>query len=117
MAGNPIDEYLAGLDEPKRSTLTALRDTIVELRPDAEPAMAYGAPAFRVGGKAVAGFAAYQNHLSFLPHSGEVLTALAAELDGYECSKGALKFPVDEPLPKALVQKLIDARLREIDGR
>jgi uncharacterized protein YdhG (YjbR/CyaY superfamily) len=67
-----------------------------------------------VGGKTVAGFAAFKNHLSYLPFSGSVLPRLAEELTGYSGTKSALHFPVDEPLPKALVEKLIRARLEEI---
>lgn len=114
MPGNPIDDYLDAQEEPARSTLRQLRDAIVELLPEAEQALAYGAPAFKVRGKAVAGFAAYKHHLSYLPHSGAVLTELGAEVAGYETSKGALKFGVDSPLPKSLVKKLVDARLREL---
>jgi uncharacterized protein YdhG (YjbR/CyaY superfamily) len=62
----------------------------------------------------IAGFAAFKNHLSYLPHSGSVLNRLPEELAGYEKSSGALRFPVDQPLPGPLVKKLIDVRLREV---
>ena len=61
----------------------------------------------------IAGFAAFKNHLSYLPHSGSVLPELHDEVAGYETTKGALHFPVDAPLPRALVQKLIDVRIRQ----
>ncbi|HUR55398.1 MAG TPA: DUF1801 domain-containing protein, partial [Gemmataceae bacterium] len=70
-----IDEYLAALDDTKRTTLETLRRTILELVPDAEETMSYGMPAFKLDGKAVAGFAAFKRHLSYVPHSGSVLTA------------------------------------------
>jgi uncharacterized protein YdhG (YjbR/CyaY superfamily) len=111
---NEVDAYLAALEEPKRGTLEALRRTILEIVPDAEEVISYRVPAFRVGGKTVAGFAAFKNHLSYLPFSGSVLPRLAEELTGYSGTKSALHFPVDEPLPKALVEKLIRARLEEI---
>jgi hypothetical protein len=59
-----IDAYLADVDEPKRSTLQRLRQTILEVIPDAEEGISYGLPAFRVQGTVVAGFAAFKNHLS-----------------------------------------------------
>ena len=59
-------------------------------------------PAFRVGGKVVAGFAAFKNHLAYLPHSGSVLPGLADELAGYEWSSGSLHFAIDKPLPDDL---------------
>ena len=111
-----IDDYLASLDEPKRSTLVALRQTIAELLPDAEQGISYGLPAFRVQGKVVAGFAAFKNHLSYLPHSGSVFSELGDELAEYKTSSGALQFPVDKPLPKALVKKLVAIRKRQALG-
>lgn len=111
---NDVDAYLAALDEPKRGTLETLRRTIVELLPEAEEVISYRVPAFRVGGKTVAGFAAFKNHLSYLPFSGSVIPRLAGELTGYAGTKSALHFPVDTPLPKALVAKLIAARLDEL---
>ena len=109
-----IDEYLLAVDQPKRATLQALRRTILEIVPDAEQVISYRVPAFRVGGKTVAGFAAFKNHLSYLPFSGSVLPRLADELTGYSGTKSALHFPVDAPLPKPLVEKLIAARLEEL---
>ena len=109
-----VDAYLAALDEPKRGTLVALRRTILEVVPDAEEVISYRVPAFRVGGKTVAGFAAFKNHLSYLPFSGSVLPRLAGELASYTMTKSALHFPVYEPLPKELVAKLIAARLEEV---
>jgi uncharacterized protein YdhG (YjbR/CyaY superfamily) len=109
-----IDEYLAALDEPKRSTLEDLRRTILEVIPEAEQGISYGMPAFKVGGKVVAGFAAFKNHLSYLPHSGSVLQELEEELRGYAGTKGSLHFGVDEPLPKPLVEQLITVRLSQL---
>lgn len=114
MAPQEIDRYLAKLDEPKRSTLEALRTSILEVVPDAEQGLSYGVPAFKVQGKAVAGFAAFKNHLNYLPHSGSVLATMAGDVAAYETSKGSLKFAVDKPLPKRLVKKLITTRKREL---
>ncbi len=115
MSAGEVDEYLRRLEEPKRSALQALRRTILEIVPEAEQVISYRVPAFRVGGKTVAGFAAFKDHLSYLPFSGSVLGQLADELDGYTMTKSALHFGVDRPLPEALVKKLIRARLAEID--
>jgi uncharacterized protein YdhG (YjbR/CyaY superfamily) len=114
MATRDIDRYLAGLDEPKRGTLEALRTAILEVVPDAEQTISYGMPAFKVDGKTVAGFAAFKRHLSYLPHSGSVLATLADDVAGYETSKGALRFAIDTPLPKRLVKKLVKARMHEL---
>ncbi len=108
-----MDQYLAGLEEPKRSTLEQLRRTILEVIPEAEEGIAYRMPAFKVKGKVVAGFAAFKNHLSYLPHSGSVFPELKEEVAAYRTSTGALQFAVDTPLPKALVKKLIAVRLAQ----
>jgi uncharacterized protein YdhG (YjbR/CyaY superfamily) len=109
-----VDEYLRGIDEPKRTTLQQLRRTILEIVPDAEQVISYRVPAFRVRGKTVAGFAAFKDHLSYLPFSGSVLDQLGDDLEGYTMTKSALHFPVDRALPKPLVQKLIAVRTEEI---
>ena len=88
----------------------------VAIVPDAEECISYGLPAFRVQGKVVAGFAAFKNHLSYLPHSGSVLDELGDELAGYTMTKGSLHFPVDQPLPDRLVERLITVRLRQLRG-
>jgi uncharacterized protein YdhG (YjbR/CyaY superfamily) len=114
VATEEVDRYLAALDEPKRGTLESLRSSILEVVPDAEQGISYGMPAFKVEGKTVAGFAAFKHHLSYLPHSGSVLSALADDVTGYETSKGSLRFAVDKPLPKGLVKKLVTTRMREL---
>ena len=114
MSQRDIDRYLAALDEPKRSTLETLRKSILEVVPDAEQCISYRMPAFKVHGKVVAGFAAFNQHLSYLPHSGSVLPALADDLAGYEKTKSSLHFPIDKPLPKRLVKKLVTTRLRQL---
>jgi uncharacterized protein YdhG (YjbR/CyaY superfamily) len=113
MSKREIDEYLSTLDEPKRTTLGQLRDTIVAIVPDAEQGISYGVPAFRLDGKTIAGFAAFKNHVSYLPHSGSVIAQLAQETARYTKTKGALHFPVDEPLPEELVRTLLDVRIAE----
>lgn len=86
----------------------------MEVVPGAERCISYGTPAFKVQGKTVAGFAAFKNHLSYLPHSGSVLAALPGNVARCETSEGSLKFAIDRPLPKRLVKKLIVARMREL---
>ena len=114
MSAEEVDEYLRGIEEPKRTTLEALRHTILEIVPEAEQLISYRVPAFRVGGQTVAGFAAFRQHLSYLPFSGSVLPQLTDELVGYTMTKSALHFPGDRPLPKPLVKRLITVRLAEL---
>jgi uncharacterized protein YdhG (YjbR/CyaY superfamily) len=116
MSKRDVDRYLASLEEPKRSTLETLRTTILEIIPEAEQCVSYGVPAFRVEGTVVAGFAAFKNHLSYLPHSGSVFPELREELARYKTSTGALQFSIDRSLPKSLVRKLISIRKRQAFG-
>ena len=106
MPSEDVDHYLAALDEPKRGTLGRLRESITSIVPDAEEGLAYGSPAYKLHGKAIAGFAAFKTHLTYLPHSGSVLTTIAADISKYKTSKGALQFDVDAPLPHDLVRLL-----------
>ena len=101
------------LEEPKRSTLQQLRQMILEVIPEAEECISYRHPAFRLQGKVVAGFAAFKNHLSYLPHSGSVFPVMKDELAPYRMSTGALQFAVDTPLPKPLVEKLVRVRMSQ----
>jgi uncharacterized protein YdhG (YjbR/CyaY superfamily) len=107
-----VDFYLAGLPEPKRSTLELLRERILQVIPEAEECISYGMPAFRVNGKVLAGFAAFKNHLAYLPHSGSVLGNL--DLSNYEQTKGSLHFQIDDCLELELVEKLIN--LKRLDA-
>jgi uncharacterized protein YdhG (YjbR/CyaY superfamily) len=113
VSAQEVDRYLDALEEPKRATLARLRQTILDILPQAEQGISYGLPAFKVGGKTIAGFAAFKNHLSYLPHSGSVFPELTDELKGYSASTGALRFSTDEPLPAPLVEKLITVRLHQ----
>jgi uncharacterized protein YdhG (YjbR/CyaY superfamily) len=113
VSSDEIDQYLAELGEPKRSTLQQLRQTILDVVPEAEEGISYQVPAFRLNGKVIAGFAAFKNHLSYLPHSGSVFPLLRDEVASYNTSKGALQFPIDSPLPKPLVERLLRVRIAQ----
>lgn len=114
MTAAEVDAYLESVPEPQRSTLQALRATIAGILPDAEQGIAYGVPAFRVGGRAVAGFASYKEHCTYLPMSGSITSELADALAGYVTAKGSVRFARDKALPEELVRTLIAARLAEI---
>lgn len=112
--GSPVDDYLAGAPEPHRGTLVALRETLRIILPEAIETISYNMPAFKVNGKAVAGYAYFKNHCSYFPHSGSVLPELSDALDGYSWSKGTLQFPIDQPLPEPLVRRLVAIRLEQL---
>lgn len=115
MKGKPttIDEYLASVKGERRAALDHLRRTIRAVVPRAEECISYRIPAFRLDGKIVAGFLATAKGCSYIPFSGSTLRTLARDLEGYEGTKGSLHFDPAKPLPKALVRKLIKARIAE----
>jgi uncharacterized protein YdhG (YjbR/CyaY superfamily) len=108
-----VDEYLAAVTGERRVALDRLRAAIRRVVPRAQECISYGIPAFRLDGRIVAGFAATVKGCSYFPFSGSTLRALAAELEGYEGTKGSLHFDPARPLPVALVRKLIKARIAE----
>lgn len=113
-----VDAYISALPEPKRGTLEEVRRRILAVLPDAEQKISYGMPAFAVNGKVIAGFAAFKNHLAYLPHSGRVFPGLERELDGFVRTPGSLHFPLDTPLAPQLVAALIEEKMQvlEADG-
>jgi uncharacterized protein YdhG (YjbR/CyaY superfamily) len=111
---NPlVDEYIADLDEPKRSTLAQLREQLSSMLPKSTEEISYGAPVWVLDGKKVAGFCAFKNHLVYSTHGKSVTEALAVDLAGYKVSKASFQFGVSETLPKALLEKLVQARIAE----
>jgi uncharacterized protein YdhG (YjbR/CyaY superfamily) len=112
-APKTIDAYLAGVKGERRLALDALRKQLRSLLPKAEECISYGLPAFRLDGKVVAGFAATATGCSYYPFSGSTLKTLAHELEGYSTTAGALHFPAGQPLPVALLRKLLKTRIAE----
>jgi uncharacterized protein YdhG (YjbR/CyaY superfamily) len=112
-APSGVDEYLAAVPEPARGTLGRIRAIIRSAVPaGATEAIGYRVPTFRYQG-ALVGYAAFAKHCSFFPMSLAVMAAFQKELEGYDTSKGTIHFPVDKPLPAALVKKLVKARIAE----
>ena len=108
-----VDKYLAAVSEPASSTLNTIRATIRSaVPPEATEGISYGIPTFKYKG-ALVWFAAFSKHCSFFPGSLAVIAAFKNELKDCQTSKGTIRFPVDKPLPAALVKKLVKARIAE----
>ncbi len=112
-----VDAYLASLPAEKRGPLQRLRRAIRAAAPRAEEGFSYALPAFRINGRPLAAYGAAAKHCSFFPMSPAVIRAHAAALKGYDTSKGTIRFSAENPLPLALVRKLIKARLAELEPR
>jgi uncharacterized protein YdhG (YjbR/CyaY superfamily) len=115
-APKSVDEYLAGVPEPARSTLTKMRAAIRSaVPPGATETISYRIPAFKHKGVLV-WFAAFSDHCSLFP-TASVIEAFKNELKDFSTSKGTIHFPVDKPLPTALVKKLVKARVAQNENK
>lgn len=110
------EEYLASLSDDKRAALETLRRTIHAAAPGAEECISYQLPAFRLNGRILVAIGATATHCAFYLMSTSVMEAHKEELNDYDTGKGTIRFPPDEPLPAALVKKLVMARLAENAG-
>jgi len=106
-----VEAYLARVSEPARTTLQKMRAMIRAAAPkDATEAISYGIPSFQFNGGLV-WYAAFKKHCSFFPMDHSLEEEFAEELKKYKTSKGTLQFPVDEPLSKKLVTRIVKARV------
>ncbi|HUA15560.1 MAG TPA: DUF1801 domain-containing protein [Verrucomicrobiae bacterium] len=112
-----VDDYIARVPEPARTTLLKVRATIRSAAPpETTEALSYGIPTFRYKGGLVA-YAAFKDHCSLFPLGSSALDSFAEELKGYRASKGTLHFPIDKPMPAALVKKIVKARIAQNDNK
>ena len=116
-APKDVDDYLARVPEPAHSTLQKIRAMIRAAAPkEATEGISYGMPAFRYKG-ALVGYAAFKQHCSFFPMSASILDSMPDDLKNYRTSKGTIQFPMDKPLPLALVKKIVKARIAENEAK
>ena len=105
-----IDEYLAGVPEPARSTLRKVRAIIRSVVPaEATETISYGIPTFKYG-KPLVGFAAFSEHCSFFPMNSSLVEVFKDELEKFDTSKGTIRFALDKPLPPQVTASLGDGR-------
>ena len=115
-AAKTVDEYLANTPEPARSTLKHIRAVIKSVVPkQTTEVISYGMPMFKYNGMLV-GYAAFKNHCSLFP-TASVIAAFKSELKGFRTSKGTIQFPIDKPLPAALVKKMVRARVEQQENK
>jgi len=108
-----VDAYLAALGADQRGALEKLRRTIRRAAPAAEECISYQLPAFRLEGRVLVAFGARPGHCAFYPMSPATLDAHRDALEGYETSKGTIRFSPDRPLPANLVRQMVRARIAE----
>lgn len=107
-----IDSYISLQPEGSRAALEKLRRIIKSVAPDAVEVISYGMPAFKWNGMLV-GFAAAKNHTGFYPWNGSTVEKFKDELQAFGTSSGAIRLPIDQPLPVALIKKIVKWRMKE----
>lgn len=110
-AKESVDSYIAGFPEESQKMLRQIRAVIKKAVPKAEEVMSYHMPAYKYHGM-VAYFAGFKNHIGFYPMPGPI-TKFKKELSKYKTSKATVQFPIGEPVPSGLVNKIIKWRVQE----
>ncbi len=117
MSAETVEQYLANVPEPARTTLSKIRASIrAAAGPEATEVISYRMPAFRYKGVLV-WYAAFKEHCSFFPGNSSLIEAFGEDLAGYSTAKGTIRFPLDKPLPPALIKKIVRARMAENEAR
>ena len=111
-----VDEYISGFPEETQELLEQIRVVIKETAPKAEEVISYSMPGYKLKGMLV-WFAGFKNHVGFYPRGSSAIIAFKKELSVYKTSKGAVQFPLDKPLPIAIIKKMVKYRVAENMGK
>jgi uncharacterized protein YdhG (YjbR/CyaY superfamily) len=112
-----MDDYLAGLPEEQNEALARVRAVVQRVAPDAEEGVSYGMPAYLHARRPLLGLRAATKHLSVFPFSPAAVEAVEDRLEGFDLSKGTIRFTPDHPLPEDVLVDLVEARREEIDAK
>ena len=112
-----VDEYIAAQPEGSRQVLQRVRGVIRKALPDADEGISYQIPAYKVDGGTVLYFAGWKEHYSLYPATGRLVEAFENELEGYEISKGTIRFPLRDRVPVKLIERIAKFRAQEESAR
>jgi uncharacterized protein YdhG (YjbR/CyaY superfamily) len=112
-----VRDYIASKPKASRASLEAVRRAILKALPGAQESLAYQMPTYTLNGAAVLYFAGWKSHYSLYPASDALVEAFARELASYERTKGTLKFPLSEPVPVRLIERIAKFRARQLTAR
>nr|MDO8118318.1 DUF1801 domain-containing protein [Candidatus Sigynarchaeota archaeon] len=110
---SPIDEYISGFPERVQAILQKIRGTIKNVVPNATESIVYQIPTFKLKNRNLVHFAAFKHHVGFYPAPSGIV-AFKKELLGYSSAKGSVKFPLNEPIPYDLIEKIVAFRVKEV---
>lgn len=111
-----LEKYLSSLPEDFRAALQEIRETVLAMAPDVTEAFVYGVPGFKFLGKSLVCYAGFKNHCGFYPMNPELIKTFAKDLKNFKLSKGTIRFTPEQPLPRDMVEKIIKARITEIES-
>jgi uncharacterized protein YdhG (YjbR/CyaY superfamily) len=109
-AGAQVRRYMASQPAKQRTALRTVRAAIRATAPKAVEHFSYGIPGFRLDGRPLVWYAAFKQHVSLYPVTAAIRRPLADDMKGYKTSKGTIRFPLEEPMPLALIKKIVRAR-------
>jgi len=110
---NNVDDYIASYPEKTQEILREVRSLIKKTAPDASERISYGMPGYKLNGRPLVYFAAFQKHIGFYPTDSGIRN-FSAELSDYKHSKGAVQFPINKPVPFDLILKITKFRVKEV---
>lgn len=113
---NVIDDFISAYPQDVQAILQKIRATIQKSAPRAEEAMSYGIPTFKLNGKNLIHFSAFKEHIGFYPTPSGI-EKFKKELSAYEWAKGSVKFPLNKPIPYALITKITQFRVKEVSAQ
>jgi uncharacterized protein YdhG (YjbR/CyaY superfamily) len=108
-----IDDYLSSISEEQKTVFESIRKTVKKITPEAEEVISYGVPTFKVNKKPLLYFGAFKNHMSLFPASDGMVKVIP-ELEKFRVAKGTLRFSEQQPIPEAMLKKIINYRLNSI---
>jgi uncharacterized protein YdhG (YjbR/CyaY superfamily) len=116
MPANPIDQFISNYPPEVQTILQKIRALIQKSAPGAEEAMSYGIPTFKLNGKNLVHFSAFKEHIGFYP-TPMGIEKFKKELSAYEGAKGSVKFPLNKPIPYALITKIVQFRVKDVSAQ
>jgi uncharacterized protein YdhG (YjbR/CyaY superfamily) len=112
-----VDEYIAAQREPVHAVLERVRAAILKALPGAEETISYNMPTYTLRGNFIIHFAAWKRHFSLYPASPKLIWSFKKEIAAAKIVKNTIRFPLDEPVPTALIERIAKFRVKEQEGR